>query len=416
MSPPPPAANGTTMVTGRDGIVLRPASLGTRPGHDGRDRGRQRRSRSGRPASVSVPAFRRRMRRRSPARLAQAGRPGKWRDWPAFLTGRGPIAISMPSQAGLGSACVFVAAPTLYGVRRRQNPNPTERSRSGPDPSAGIEHEDENDVRSHQDRRQAIPRRRRGHDQGRQARRRARRDLQLGEVLVVGGDTPRSARRWSRAPRSPAEVLEQGRGPKVIAFKKRRRKNSRRKRGHRQEFTLVRITEILTDGAKPTKAASEARTEADARERRQGRGRRGSRRPRRPRPRARRRPASRNRRQGQQEVMISSRNRVRYERIQDTELMAHKKAGGSSRNGRDSAGQRLGVKLFRRRDACSPATSSRASAAPSGTPAECRHGQGSHAVRTDRWPRRVQHESQRPHLRIRRSDDGGCGRVNGGPK
>jgi large subunit ribosomal protein L21 len=53
-----------------------------------------------------------------------------------------------------------------------------------------------------------------------------------------------------------AEVVEQGRGPKVIAFKKRRRKNSRRKRGHRQEFTLVRITEILTDGAKPKKAAA----------------------------------------------------------------------------------------------------------------------------------------------------------------
>jgi large subunit ribosomal protein L21 len=52
-----------------------------------------------------------------------------------------------------------------------------------------------------------------------------------------------------------AEVLEQGRGPKIIAFKKRRRKNSRRKRGHRQEFTLVRITEILTEGAKPSKTA-----------------------------------------------------------------------------------------------------------------------------------------------------------------
>jgi large subunit ribosomal protein L21 len=50
-----------------------------------------------------------------------------------------------------------------------------------------------------------------------------------------------------------AEVIEQGRGPKVIAFKKRRRKNSRRKRGHRQEFTRVRVTEILTDGAQPTK-------------------------------------------------------------------------------------------------------------------------------------------------------------------
>jgi large subunit ribosomal protein L21 len=56
-----------------------------------------------------------------------------------------------------------------------------------------------------------------------------------------------------------AEVLGQGRAKKVIAFKKRRRKNSRRKRGHRQGFTEVRITEILTDGARPTKTKSEPR-------------------------------------------------------------------------------------------------------------------------------------------------------------
>ena len=48
-------------------------------------------------------------------------------------------------------------------------------------------------------------------------------------------------------------------GPKVIAFKKRRRKNSRRKRGHRQEFTLIRISEILVDGAKPTKGPAPKR-------------------------------------------------------------------------------------------------------------------------------------------------------------
>lgn len=41
------------------------------------------------------------------------------------------------------------------------------------------------------------------------------------------------------------EVVEQTRGPKVIAFKKRRRKNSRRKRGHRQDLTVVKITEIV---------------------------------------------------------------------------------------------------------------------------------------------------------------------------
>jgi large subunit ribosomal protein L21 len=50
------------------------------------------------------------------------------------------------------------------------------------------------------------------------------------------------------------EIVEQTRGPKVIAFKKRRRKNSRRKRGHRQDLTIVRITQILTGGAEPATA------------------------------------------------------------------------------------------------------------------------------------------------------------------
>ena len=48
------------------------------------------------------------------------------------------------------------------------------------------------------------------------------------------------------------EIVDQPRGPKVIAFKKRRRKNSRRKRGYRDEITVLRITEILTDSAKPS--------------------------------------------------------------------------------------------------------------------------------------------------------------------
>jgi large subunit ribosomal protein L21 len=45
-----------------------------------------------------------------------------------------------------------------------------------------------------------------------------------------------------------AEVVEHTRGEKVIAFKKRRRQNSRRKRGHRQDYTVVRITEIRAGG------------------------------------------------------------------------------------------------------------------------------------------------------------------------
>ena len=79
--------------------------------------------------------------------------------------------------------------------------------------------------------------------------------VQFGEVLVVGGDNVTLGVPTVAGASVAAEVLEQGRGAKVIAFKKRRRKNSRRRRGHRQEFTLIRVTEILTDGAKPTIAA-----------------------------------------------------------------------------------------------------------------------------------------------------------------
>jgi large subunit ribosomal protein L21 len=52
------------------------------------------------------------------------------------------------------------------------------------------------------------------------------------------------------------EVVEHTRGEKVIAFKKRRRKNSRRKRGHRQDFTVVRITAIGGTSARSRKAAT----------------------------------------------------------------------------------------------------------------------------------------------------------------
>lgn len=79
--------------------------------------------------------------------------------------------------------------------------------------------------------------------------------VQFGEVLVVGGDTPTLGNPTVAGASVAAEVLAHERDDKVIAFKKRRRKNSRRKRGHRQEYSLVRITEILTGGAKPSKEA-----------------------------------------------------------------------------------------------------------------------------------------------------------------
>jgi large subunit ribosomal protein L21 len=76
--------------------------------------------------------------------------------------------------------------------------------------------------------------------------------VQLGEVLVVGGDTPVLGTPTVAGASVAAEVLDHKRGPKVIAFKKRRRKNSRRKRGYRDEITVLRITEILADNAKPS--------------------------------------------------------------------------------------------------------------------------------------------------------------------
>ena len=76
--------------------------------------------------------------------------------------------------------------------------------------------------------------------------------VQLGEVLLVGGDQPVLGAPTVAGASVAAEVLQHKRGPKIIAFKKRRRKNSRRKRGYRDEITVLRVTEILTDNKQPT--------------------------------------------------------------------------------------------------------------------------------------------------------------------
>ncbi|HEU5016637.1 MAG TPA: 50S ribosomal protein L21 [Pseudolabrys sp.] len=76
--------------------------------------------------------------------------------------------------------------------------------------------------------------------------------VEFGEVLMVGGDSPQLGLPTVAGATVAGEVLEHTRGDKVIAFKKRRRKNSRRKRGYRHEFSVVRITEILTEGARPS--------------------------------------------------------------------------------------------------------------------------------------------------------------------
>ncbi|MHC5307621.1 50S ribosomal protein L21 [Bartonella sp. LJL80] len=81
--------------------------------------------------------------------------------------------------------------------------------------------------------------------------------VEFNEVLMVGeGENATIGAPVIADALVTAEVVEQGRARKVIAFKKRRRQNSKRTRGHRQELTTIRISEILTGGAKPKKAAS----------------------------------------------------------------------------------------------------------------------------------------------------------------
>lgn len=69
-------------------------------------------------------------------------------------------------------------------------------------------------------------------------------ELKIGEVLLLGGDTPKTGAPLVDGASVTAEILAQGKGEKVIAFKKKRRKNTHRKRGHRQSFTKIKITAI----------------------------------------------------------------------------------------------------------------------------------------------------------------------------
>ena len=66
----------------------------------------------------------------------------------------------------------------------------------------------------------------------------------FGEVLMIGGEAVTIGAPTVKGASVAAEIVEQTRGPKVISFKKRRRQNSKRKRGHRQDLTTVRIIAI----------------------------------------------------------------------------------------------------------------------------------------------------------------------------
>ena len=84
----------------------------------------------------------------------------------------------------------------------------------------------------------------------------------LGEVLMLGGDSPEIGVPTVEGASVAAEILEQGRDKKVVVFKKRRRQNYRRKKGHRQHLTVLRVDEILTGGARPTGKKAERKAPA----------------------------------------------------------------------------------------------------------------------------------------------------------
>lgn len=86
--------------------------------------------------------------------------------------------------------------------------------------------------------------------------------ITLGDVLLAGeGDSIADASKVSVS----AEIIAQAKSEKVIVFKKRRRHNYRRKAGHRQQMTLLRITDV-GEGAKKAPAKKEAAPKADAAE------------------------------------------------------------------------------------------------------------------------------------------------------
>ncbi len=73
--------------------------------------------------------------------------------------------------------------------------------------------------------------------------------VQFNEILMVGGDKPAIGVPTVAGAAVQAEILEQGKGPKLINYVKRRRKHSsQRKKGHRQQITVLRVTDILAKG------------------------------------------------------------------------------------------------------------------------------------------------------------------------
>jgi large subunit ribosomal protein L21 len=87
----------------------------------------------------------------------------------------------------------------------------------------------------------------------------------FGDVLMLGGDgEAKLGAPVVEGASVLAEIVEHRRGDKIIVFKKRRRQNSRRKRGHRQDFTVVRITDVLAEPGAPKRERANKAKDAEA--------------------------------------------------------------------------------------------------------------------------------------------------------
>ena len=86
--------------------------------------------------------------------------------------------------------------------------------------------------------------------------------IQFDDVLLIGGDgAPKLGIPRVEKAAVFGDIIEQTRGEKVLVFKKRRRQGYRRKRGHQQRLTAVRIVEISTSGTRTKEAATPAKKE-----------------------------------------------------------------------------------------------------------------------------------------------------------
>ena len=85
--------------------------------------------------------------------------------------------------------------------------------------------------------------------------------ITLDEVMMLGdGETVTVGRPTVANASVEAQVVSQTRGPKILIFRRKRRKNHRRLRGHRQDLTLLKITDISTSGKPAAKAAAKKQT------------------------------------------------------------------------------------------------------------------------------------------------------------